>query len=157
MINPKKNKLDLKQKLYQLCCDFVENRRNIVQTTINEIQESLTSETKSSAGDKHETGRAMLQLEREKAGRQLAEIEKLAENLSKVNPDSASIIVGLGSVVYTTQANYFIAISAGQFEVDGIKFFAIAPNTPIGMLLMGKKVGDELNFRDTKFLIEAFH
>ena len=157
MINPKNNNLEIKQELYKLCSDFVENRRNIVQTTINEIQESLTSETKSSAGDKHETGRAMLQLEREKAGRQLAEIEKLAENLSKVNPDSASIIVGLGSIVYTTQANYFIAISAGQFEVDGIKFFAIAPNTPIGMLLMGKKVGDELNFRDTKFLIEAFH
>ena len=156
MINQKKNNLKLKQKLFNLCCDFVENRRNIVQTTINEIQESLTSETKSSAGDKHETGRAMLQLEREKAGRQLAEIEKLKENLAKINPDSESKIVGLGSIVYTTQANYFIAISAGQMEVDSQSFFAIAPNTPIGLLLMGKNVGDKLTFKETTFVIKAF-
>ena len=147
MTNPKKNSLELKQQLYQLCQDFVENRRKTVQNTINEIQESLTSETKSSAGDKHETGRAMLHLEREKAGHQLAEIEKLTESLSKIDTTFTSKIVGLGSIVYTTQANYFIAISAGQIEVDGTKFFAISSNTPIGLLLMGKGVKDEGVFR----------
>ncbi len=130
-----------------LCRDFVENRRKTVQNTINEIQESLTSETKSSAGDKHETGRAMLQLEREKAGLQLAEIEKLTKSLSKIDVTLTSKTVGLGSIVYTSQANYFIAISAGQIEVDGTKFFAISPITPIGLLLTGKSVGDDCVFR----------
>ena len=84
MTNPKKSNLELKQQLYKLCQDFVENRKKTVQKNINEIQESLTSETKSSAGDKHETGRAMLQLEREKVGHQLAEIEKLEEMKKKI-------------------------------------------------------------------------
>jgi transcription elongation GreA/GreB family factor len=155
MINPKKNSLEIKQRLFEMCHDFVEERFLNVQNQIKEIQESLTSETKSSAGDKHETGRAMLQLEREKAGHQLAEIEKLKENLSKVDAKVTSSIVGLGSVVLTSQANYFIAISAGQLEVDSQSFFAISPNTPIGLLLMGKAVGDEVVFREQNFLINS--
>lgn len=147
--------MKLKQQLYSLCSDFVENRKNAIQGTINEIKESLTSETKSSAGDKHETGRAMLQLEREKAGHQLAEIEKLTESLSKIDTSITSKTVGLGSVVFTAQANYFIAISAGQLDVESQLFYAISPRTPIGMLLMGKTVGDAVVFRDNKFAIQA--
>ena len=62
--------MNIKQQLYNLCLEFVDSRYQTIQNTINEIQVSLTSETKSSAGDKHETGRAMLQLEMEKAGQQ---------------------------------------------------------------------------------------
>lgn len=148
--------LKIKESLYLQCLDFVDNRYNIIQNTINEIQESLTSETKSSAGDKHETGRAMLQLEREKAGNQLAEIQKVKENISKINISKSSELVGLGSVVFTNKSNYFLAISAGELKVDSNLFYAISPNTPIGQLLFGKKVGDEVVFKDTKFTITEF-
>jgi transcription elongation GreA/GreB family factor len=143
----------LKQDLYTLCVLFVENRFSIIQKTINEIQESLTSETKSSAGDKHETGRAMLQLEREKAGNQLSEIQKIKEQLSKINISNTSKYIGLGSIVYTNQSNYFIAVSAGELKVENQLFYAISPNTPIGKLLMGKTVGDVVIFREQKFSI----
>ena len=75
MILKMKNSQEIKRQLYSQCVDFVEERLSNIQNQIRAIQESLTSETKSSAGDKHETGRAMLQLEREKAGQQLAEVE----------------------------------------------------------------------------------
>jgi transcription elongation GreA/GreB family factor len=143
--------LHIKQNLYDACFQFIENRLLTVQKTINEIQESLTSETKSSAGDKHETGRAMLQLEREKAGNQLSEVVKVKEALSKISVEKTSPTIGLGSVVYTTKANYYIAISAGELTVDKDKFYAISPNTPIGKLLFGKGVGDVVAFRDLKF------
>ena len=143
----------LKQDLYTLCLLFVENRFSIIQKTINEIQESLTSETKSSAGDKHETGRAMLQLEREKAGNQLAEIQKIKEQLSKINILNTSKYIGLGSIVYTNQSNYFIAVSASELKVENQLFYAISPNTPIGKLLMGKTVGDVVIFKEQKIKI----
>ncbi|HEX9601296.1 MAG TPA: 3-oxoacyl-ACP synthase [Mariniflexile sp.] len=146
--------LEIKNELYVQCLDFVENRFNTIQNTINEIQESLTSETKSSAGDKHETGRAMLQLEREKAGNQLAEIQKTKENLSKIPISNTSEFIGLGSVVYTNKSNYFIAISAGELKVDNDVFYAISPHTPIGQLLMGKTVGNAVVFREQQFKIE---
>lgn len=155
MTTSTKSNFELKEQLYRFCCRFVENRLRTVQHTINEIQESLTAETKSSAGDKHETGRAMLQLEREKAGHQLAEIEKLKENLSKIDVTKFSETIGLGTVALTSQANYFIAISAGEIEVDGTTFFAISPNTPIGLLLIGKGVDDEVVFREQKFAING--
>src|SRR5690554_1788613 len=150
------NNLELKQQLYLQCKEFSNNRFNSIQKTIEEIQESLTSETKSSAGDKHETGRAMLQLEREKAGHQLAEVEKLNASLCKIDVKKSSETLGLGSIVSTSNANYFISISAGQMQVGAQSFFAISPNTPIGMLLMGKSIGDVVVFRDTKFTIEDF-
>lgn len=149
-----KNDLQIKQQLYAQCVNFVEDRYSKIQNQINQIQESLTSETKSSAGDKHETGRAMLQLEREKAGQQLAEVEILKEALSKIDVAKTSEIVGLGSVVTTSNANYYLAISAGQITANSQSFFAISPNTPMGLLLMGKRIGDVVVFRDNKFVIE---
>lgn len=143
-----KSDFQLKEQLYQVCCEFVDNRLQTVQNTIHEIQESLTSETKSSAGDKHETGRAMLQLEREKAGQQLSEIEKLKEVLFKIDVSKSSKVIGLGSIVFTTQANYFIAVSAGDITIENTKFFAISPQTPIGQLLLGKTDADQVIFRN---------
>ena len=146
--------LELKQKLYNQCLAFIESRFQIIQNTINEIQEALTSETKSSAGDKHETGRAMLQLEREKSGNQLAETQKLKESFSKIDISKTSETVGLGSVVLTSQNNYFIAISTGEIKIGPAIFYAISPNTPMGQLLLGKKVGDDIAFKKQKFEIQ---
>ncbi|MEO5789473.1 3-oxoacyl-ACP synthase [Gelidibacter sp.] len=147
--------LKIKEQLYKQCVDFVEERLITIQNQIKEIQESLNSETKSSAGDKHETGRAMLQLEREKSGQQLSEVEKLKEALSKIDVTKSSATIGLGSVVFTSKSNYFMAISAGQLKVGSDKFFAISPNTPIGLLLMGKKADDEIAFREQHFVIKT--
>lgn len=143
----------IKEQLFTQCLVFIDNRLVTVKKTMQEIQESLLSETKSSAGDKHETGRAMLQLEREKAGNQLAEILKIKENLSKINTENTSEIIHLGSVVYTTQANYYIAISAGIITIDGIDFYAISPITPIAKLLLAKTINDTITFRTTNFTI----
>jgi transcription elongation GreA/GreB family factor len=147
------NKLELKQQLYLKCVQSCNNRLEVVKKSIEEIQESLTSETKSSAGDKHETGRAMLQLEREKAGNQLAEIQKLQEILSKIDISKSSKTICLGSVVLTSSSNYFIAISVGEIIVNNQKYFAISPNTPIGKLLIGKQVGDLLSYREQEFKV----
>jgi len=147
--------MNVKQELYNQCLQFINNRFDTIQNTINDIQKSLTSETKSSAGDKHETGRAMLQLEREKTGNQLAEIQKIKEMFSKVDVSKTSKSIGLGSVVYTSKANYFIAISAGVFAVGKDSFYAISSNTPIGQLLLGKTIGDVVKFRDEEFKIET--
>lgn len=152
-----KSDLQIKEHLFAQCGHFVEERLKKIQNRIQEIQVSLTSETKSSAGDKHETGRAMLQLEREKAGQQLAEVDKLKEALSKIDPTKSFDTVGLGSVVITSNSNYFIAISAGEFKVKSQSFFAISPHTPMGSLLMGKKIGEVVVFRDSTFVIENIY
>ncbi len=146
-----------KQQLYSKCQDFLNKRLEVIQHTILDIQNSLQSETKSSAGDKHETGRAMLQLEREKAGHQLAELQKLNETLHKIEFKSKHNNVALGSLVITSQLNYFIAISAGEIIIENKSYYAISVSTPIAQLLLSKQVGDGIIFRDSKFSIIEIH
>jgi len=145
--------MNIKEELYKSCLEFINNRLLTVTTTISDIQNSLQSETKSSAGDKHETGRAMLQLEREKAGNQLAEIEKQKEILQNINTESKHQRVAFGSVVFTSKANYFIAISAGEISLKDCKIYAISVATPMAQLLLSKMVGDTVQFRDDVFTI----
>lgn len=142
--------MTVKQQLYNFCKTFIDERILRIKKNISGIQESLSSETKSSAGDKHETGRAMLQLEREKLGQQLAEAEKTKQLLSKVSVDQNSTSVGLGSLVKATTGNYYIAISAGEINIDQIKVYCISTNTPIGKALLGKSEDEAFIFNKLK-------
>ena len=146
--------MSLKQNLYSQCQELINSRYEIIQQHIADLQQSLSSETKSSAGDKHETGRAMVQLEREKAGHQLAEINKIRLVLSKIDPKTNHSHVGLGSLVFTSKANYYIAASLGPLELDGKGYYAISPGTPMGRVLMGKIEKDEVTFNGDTFVIE---
>ena len=145
--------MSIKQKLYSKCEDALNRRLEVLQQAISDIQNNLQSETKSSAGDKHETGRAMLQLEREKAGQQLTDIQKQFELLHKINPETNQTTIALGAVVYTSQSQYFLAVSAGEIKIDGQQFFAISPATPIGQLLLSKSKGEAIQFRDQEIKI----
>lgn len=142
-----------KKELYEFCKAFVDTRIARIQNSIQDIQESLTSEIKSSAGDKHETGRAMLQLEREKLGQQLAEAEKMKQVLRKVGLKNNSTTVSLGNLVRTSKSDYYVAISAGEYENIGSPVFCISCETPIGQLLMGKSAGDTFSFKNEEIAI----
>jgi len=152
-----KSNSNLKQLLLQKCQKRIEEQIAAVQGHIKDIQESLASETKSSAGDKHETGRAMIQLEREKAGKRLAEIEKEHAILSKIDARNSAQIIGFGSLVFTDKGNYFIAVSAGEVEVDELKFYAVSSGSPIGKTLTGKTKTDRVKFRDQEITINSVH
>ena len=149
--------MELKEALYAECLSFVDTRLQTIQSTIARLQHALLSETKSSAGDKHETGRAMLQLEREKTGHQLAEIQKVKAILTKVDVSNNSKTIGLGSLVNTSKANYFLAISVGEIRIDSQVFFAISMETPIAQLLKGKTAKDQIEFRNEIITIDAIN
>ena len=144
---------NIKEELLLHCQNYVSSRRKRLTYQITDIQKALESETKSSAGDKHETGRAMLHLEREKLGVQLAEVQKLDLILSKISLTPASL-VKLGSLVYTDKGLYFLSISVGKIDKMDISCFAIAANSPIGKLLLGKKNDDTIQFNGNTIVIE---
>lgn len=138
--------MTVKEELYKQCKMFLDARLETVLSRIANIQESLQSETKSSAGDKHETGRAMLQLEREKAGNQLVEIQKQQEQFSKVTIDGQADVACLGSIVITDKGAYFLAISVGAITINEKTYYAISPSSPIGKVLLGKKKSEVFTF-----------
>ncbi len=146
--------MNIKKQLYKLCEAFVNKRQQTVENIILSNQKALQSETKSSAGDKHETGRAMLQLEMEKAGQQLANINQMKDVLAKMIASKPSKIAHLGSVIITNKNNYFLSVSAGKLTVSKIDYFAISTNSPIGKLLLGKKENESIIWNGNEMIIE---
>lgn len=133
----------LKTRLLAHCQTQVDLRFSRIKQMISNIEESLLEESKSSSGDKHETGRAMLQIERENAGKQLLEVEKVIQVLKKIDIESESDYARLGSLVFTDTFNYFISLSLGNVSFDGVEYLCVALNSPVGILLSGKKMGEE--------------
>lgn len=142
--------MDIKRLLFQQCQSFVNKRLQTVEEIIASNQKALQSETKSSAGDKHETGRAMLQLEMEKASQQLAGIQQMNTVLSKIDVTKSSQVAHLGSIVQTNSGIYFLAISAGKLTVENSTYFAVSVSSPIGKILLGKHTHEEFSFNGAK-------
>src|SRR6478609_11532726 len=77
--------LSLRQKLFNACVEYVNLRIDTSKQAMADAQESANAEEKSSAGDKYETGRAMMQIERDKAAQQLHEAIKRQQGLDQIN------------------------------------------------------------------------
>lgn len=142
----------IKKALYKACLLFVNSRFETIKSVIDSNKKALFSETKSSAGDKHETGRAMLQLEMEKASQQLASVILMKETLDKIAVDNTSEIICLGSLITTNKANYYLAISVGKLTINLVDYFVVSTNSPIGKQLLGKKIGDNIPFNNAEIL-----
>ena len=125
----------------------------VLEQQKNNLQKDLVSEIKNSAGDKHETSRAMIQLELEKLGKQIYEIELNDEKLNTIKVFKTSTSVSLGSVIFTNKANYYIAIAADSCQVNSRVFYCISPQSPIGKLLIGKKINESIIFNDVESII----
>ncbi|SDW12389.1 hypothetical protein SAMN05444411_101112 [Lutibacter oricola] len=147
-----KNYLKIKSQLLKECLLFVEKKCDTISKSIASNKYDLFSETKSSAGDKHETGRAMIQLEMEKAGQQLSIVNEMNEILQKIVIEDSSEIIKLGSLIKTTKGTYFLAVSVGQVKVKNNTYFVVSSKSPIGKQLLGKQVGAIIPFNKAEVL-----
>jgi len=146
-----------KKALHDACLKFVQNRIKNAEEAIVSAQESANEETKSSSGDKFETGRAMMQREVENLSVQLTEARKLEEILINMNPSLDHEKVMKGALVITSTGKYYISVSAGKISVEGEDYFAIAPASPIGQIMDGKEAGDAYEWNGKKITIKEVY
>ena len=147
--------MSVKEELYKKCLEYVQSRMEAAQQGIDEAQQASKDDTKSSAGDKYETGRAMMQQETDRNMAQLNEANKLKVALNAINPTAIHTTIDTGSVVKTNNGNFYLAISAGTLHVGGESYFAISPASPIGFKLKGLKVSDKFELNGKGYLIEG--
>lgn len=145
---------DIKEVLHRMCMEYVGERIASAQQAIAAARESANDDTKSSAGDKYETGREMMQQEIDRNRRQLEESQKLKLVLEQIDPGKPTEIVQNGSLVTTNYGKFYISISRGQILVDGCNYFAVSSVSPIGLKLMRQCEGHEFDFNGKSFLIE---
>lgn len=124
----------------------LEQRAAALQSELSATLEARNSDTKSSAGDKHEVGRAMVQQELDQLGGRLATVRSMQQELARVPMDSVHQQVGLGSLVTTDRGTYFIAIGVGPIELDREHCYVISLASPLGQALRGKRTGDVVAF-----------
>lgn len=148
---------EIKETLYLHCQTYVETRMTNARQAMEAAQESANSESKSSAGDKYETGRAMAQLERDRHATLLADATKQQQELGQIDLQKSCRSAQPGSVVMTSQGNYFIAISAGKISVAGTNYFAVSPASPIAAALKNKAVGDAVAFNRMTYQLTAVY
>lgn len=117
-------------------------------------QNSANEETKSSAGDKYETARAMAQIERDRHAQLYDQISRERAVLERIDPDFVFQKVGLGALIQTGTGYFFVAVSTGMVEISGVKIIVVSPQSPLGASLMGKQRGDSFLFQQKKCIIE---
>lgn len=145
----------IKSHLHAACLAYVQERIDACQAAIQAAQESANSETKSSAGDKYETGRAMAQNERDRNTVQLRQAQQLLGELQRINPELPCDTVRPGALVHTSMGVFYLSISAGKLTADGQDYFAVSAAAPVAAALAGKRTGEEALFNGKKIHIEV--
>lgn len=124
------------------------------QAAFEELQGSLEGESKSTAGDKHETGRAMVQMEMEQAATRLQRVERMVRGWKATDPSVARNAVRPGAIVVTDQGGFVIGVAWGVFQgPDAQDWRAISSDAPLAMALHGCQAGEAVNFRGRSWQI----
>lgn len=141
------NYKELKVLFLNALYSLVDEKVNSATSAIDATTESKNTATKSTAGDKHETGRAMMERELALSNAQLQKAQFLKNELSKISLEVDVTSVQLGALVVTSQGNYFISIGLGKINVLGDDCYAISGGSPLGIAMMGKQKGQKVNFQ----------
>ena len=142
----------LKKKLVAQCKQVVGNRLTILEGELKHLSEAIAEDTKSSVGDKYETGREMANLEKGKLHTQAHNLKKSLTVLNSL-PQASPAKIGLGSLIRTNNEWIYLSVSLGQLEVDGERVLVISPIAPLGQLMMGRKNGETVAFRNNNYQI----
>ena len=146
--------MSLKQQLFAHCREHFSAAIKAAEAAIASAREASQNETKSSAGDKYETAREMMQQEIDMNTARLHQSQLQLSALERVDVSKVYERVQPGSLVYTDNGNFFIGVSAGHFTIDGIKYYAISIESPIGRHMAGKQKGEPFTLNGKQYIIK---
>lgn len=140
-----------KIKLISYCLQLTEEKISGLLQLQSELFKALQSETKSSAGDKHETSRAMLQLEQEKLGKQIQEWEINLNTLNKIQHTEST--QPTDSLFITDQGIFFLCCNLGKIQFENHSIYTLSAESPLGKLL--RHAGSEkiVTFNKARYVI----
>lgn len=138
---------DLRARIWEASEQWIGQRRQAAQVAMEAAQESANGESKSSAGDKYETGRAMAQNDRNLYASQWAQWNDLSQQLTRFKNPPADHHVSPGSLIETTLGWFWLSVSLGRLPMDDLTITILSASSPLGKTLVGKKTGDSFSFQ----------
>jgi len=148
------NTMTKSELAYKACLSELERRIKLYTEKLKDVDEATFSESKSSAGDKFETGRAMMQRERENTKVQLIKLKGQLHELKSisVNDDGK---VGLGKLVITSLGDFFVGVALGKLKSEELEFMAVSAEAPLIRNMMGLGKGEVFEFNGRKGTVIA--
>lgn len=135
---------EFKYEAYDACMVMLQGKINLMEAALDAMIEDGNNESKSSAGDKHETAKSMNQLEQYKLATQIEELEKQMEELKRTDLTMNTGYIMKGSLVSTNQGYLFFSVGLGKVKVQNHLVFAVSVTSPLGKEMAGHKRGEKL-------------
>jgi transcription elongation GreA/GreB family factor len=128
-------------------------RIQALRHALNELDADAQSDAKSTAGDKHETARAMRQIEQARLGRQLHEATAMARSLEALASPPPSRGIGPGSLVRTDRGWFYVSVALGSLTIEGLIVIALSLQSPLGAMLSRQSPGATFTFNGTAYTV----
>jgi transcription elongation GreA/GreB family factor len=129
-----------KEEILQILKHKISAKIQVFENLIAETRAS-SNDTKSSMGDKYETGREMLQQEINNVQRQLNETLNQQSFLQKLSTETCKKVQN-GALVKTDKGLFYISASLGEIVFDNQKIMTISSESPLAKEMFGKKVAE---------------
>jgi hypothetical protein len=131
-----------KQVILSKAKTLLQQKQLELMAMLTDLNDGLANDTKSSAGDKYETSRAMSQQEIDKVAVQLRETKRQLALLPLLESKASTPAIENGSLVKTKASCFYIGLPIGRLEVENELVYCISPTAPIAQKLLGLKVDD---------------
>lgn len=146
--------MTFKEKIFLQLATMVTAKIDGLKYQLQELQESTAGETKSTAGDKYETARAMLQIEQDNVRRQLQEALEMQAQFVSLKQEQQSSIIVPGSLIKTDKGWLLLGTALGKTTIDDTVVIALSPQSPLGKKLLGLKAGNVASVNNIDYKIE---
>jgi len=146
--------MSLKHNVFSSCIELLNEKIEYLNAALSDLAFGSENDAKSSAGDKHETARAMMQIEHEKIGNQREEFLRQKNEIASIDVNRKSEQVTKGSLIKTNHGYLFLAVAIGKITVKGTPVIALSPISPLGQKLIGLKATDNVEMNGVKYVIE---
>lgn len=146
-----------KKEILIHCKQILSEKVHIIKDKMNELVSDAENDSKSSAGDKHETARAMMQIEQEKLITQFNEADRQLEILSSINPDIELSSIRTGSLVETNKGTIFVSIPLGKINVQDSDVMVISAIAPLAKAMINAKKKETVSFNGVDYLIKKIY
>ena len=144
-----------KQQIHIQYINAINNKILMLQQILADLKESGTNETKSTAGDKHETALVMLQIEQANTRAQLHDALEQRASLLNIDPNIITGKILPGSYVKTNKGNFYLSVALGKLIINGETVMAISPQSPLGGKLLGRCINESVIINGIVFLVNS--
>ena len=129
----------MKKRVVDFITLLIKDKTKLLKFELDSINKEKNNLKKSSAGDKFETSRALMQTEYDKIDNQLLILKNQLRAIKSISLSDNKKKVGVGSFIKTNKSFYFISIGLGKQIIDNNDIYVISLSSPIGKLLNNKK------------------